>query len=180
MVLGIYMIENIINRKMYIGSSENITRRKNNHFSALRRNKHDNPLLQRSWNKYGTEAFKFILLEKIEQVEHLLEAEQKWLDKFWDNQKKCYNLAKKAHSVMGGRKHSKESKNKIIKALIGRNNVAIEQFDKNSNLLNSFKSLKEACEKTGLKSTNITECLRERNKSAGGYIWKYKRIDINA
>jgi group I intron endonuclease len=61
---GIYKIINSKNNKFYLGSSKNIPKRWDAHKRALRKNKHDNILLQRSWNKYGEECFQFEILEE--------------------------------------------------------------------------------------------------------------------
>ena len=60
---GIYCIENIINNRKYIGLSRDIKRRWCEHKSELRNNHHCNIHLQRAWNFYGEEAFKFYVVE---------------------------------------------------------------------------------------------------------------------
>lgn len=90
---GIYKITNLINSKFYIGSSKNCRCRKNQHFSDLKLNKHCNRYLQRSYNKYGKENFKFEILENCE-IDQLLILEQKYIDEL----KPQYNLG----SVVGG------------------------------------------------------------------------------
>ena len=50
---GIYQIKNLVNEKIYVGSAINLYQRKCEHFSDLRKNIHDNPHLQSSYNKYG-------------------------------------------------------------------------------------------------------------------------------
>ena len=62
MTSGIYEIVNVVNGHRYIGQSSNIPRRWNNHLSCLSRGKSKNPHLQRSWNKYGRDAFSFSVL----------------------------------------------------------------------------------------------------------------------
>lgn len=62
MITGIYKIENIINKKVYIGQSKNIPIRFSNHKYELNNNKHPNSHLQRAWNKYGKENFTFEVL----------------------------------------------------------------------------------------------------------------------
>lgn len=77
---GIYKITNIINGKMYIGSSNNCKRRLKEHFSKLRCNKHYNKKLQFAFNKYGENNFNFNIIEYVEDVNLLLEREQYYLN----------------------------------------------------------------------------------------------------
>jgi len=61
----IYIIQNKINNKCYVGLTvTTLKNRKRSHISSLNKNKHGNKYLQRSWNKYGKECFKFKLLER--------------------------------------------------------------------------------------------------------------------
>lgn len=81
---GIYKITNSINNKFYIGSSKNIERRFYIHKSKLKNNDHANIILQRSYNKYG-DVFKYEIIEENIKTEDLLIVEQKYLDKYIDN-----------------------------------------------------------------------------------------------
>ena len=66
-ISGIYKIINKINGKYYVGSSVNIKDYPNNrwsrHIADLNANRHHNDYLQRAWNKYGQDAFEFIIIE---------------------------------------------------------------------------------------------------------------------
>lgn len=80
-VCGIYQITNIINGKIYIGSSNNILQRWKNHIRELEANKHGNIYLQRDWTEYQKENFIFEVLEQCEEnVRYTVE--QNYLDKF--------------------------------------------------------------------------------------------------
>ena len=63
-ISGIYCIENIITHKKYIGQSINIKDRWSKHKSELNHQTHDNDYLQKAWNKYGENNFKFYIIER--------------------------------------------------------------------------------------------------------------------
>ena len=103
---GIYQIRNLVNGKVYIGSSLNIYRRCRDHKCALRGQYHFNEHLQRSWNKYGEEGFIFEVLQLIEDEVDLLDTEQYYLDETNPD----YNIAKFADAPTKGRKFSEKAK----------------------------------------------------------------------
>ena len=120
---GIYKIINLVDSKVYIGSSVNLKNRKYNHFSTLRSNRHTNDYLQKAYNKHGEESFKFEIIEYIEKSmdtkllkEELLIREQYYLNRYILNDKinssKCYNLCPYAINKLGY-KHTLESKEKM-------------------------------------------------------------------
>lgn len=75
---GVYCIENTVNHKKYIGMAQNIGARWNTHKSELRNGTHVNRHLQRAWNYYGEDTFKFYVLE-ITSIDELNTAEIKWI-----------------------------------------------------------------------------------------------------
>ena len=108
-VVGIYQIRNTINNKIYIGSSIDIFRRWKEHKSDLRGNYHRNIYLQRSWNKYGKDAFAFKILEIVNE-DDLISVEQQYLDE----RNPDYNIAKFAGtSPVKGRGHTEATKKKL-------------------------------------------------------------------
>lgn len=110
-ISGVYIIRNIINGKVYIGSSKDITHRWSLHKSDLNKNKHHSRHLQTSWNKYGKENFEFKILEKVNE-DILCEIEQKYIE-FYKSHKRNngYNINPNAGSS-AGRKVSEETKKK--------------------------------------------------------------------
>ena len=95
---GIYQIRNIINNKIYIGSTKNFPNRWRNHKSDLNRNKHGNKYLQNAWNKYGNESFVFEKLLICDEKD-LIMFEQKFIDYFKPcNRDNGYNLRELAES----------------------------------------------------------------------------------
>ena len=90
---GIYKITNTNNNKVYIGSSVNISNREYKHFWLLEKGIHDNEYLQKSFNKYGKNAFKFEIIEYCES-DRLVEQENKFIRLYQSNNlTKGYNLA---------------------------------------------------------------------------------------
>lgn len=109
-VSGIYGILNLKSRYLYVGSSYDIKSRVQDHAYYLRRNKHDNIVLQRAWNKYGEGSFCVVLLE-VAQKQSLIDREQFYIDLFTSK----YNL----NPIAGrppdhaGKELSEEHKRKI-------------------------------------------------------------------
>lgn len=50
----------------------------------------------------------------------------------------------------------------------------VQQYSKNGELLNEYISVAEASRKTKIGKNNISNCIYNFSKTAGGYIWKYK------
>ena len=96
---GIYGLKNKVNGKIYVGSAVNLHKRRKEHHTDLTNLDHPNDHLQKSWNKYGPEAFEFVVLELVEHECDLITTEQTHIDiHFGDN---CYNICPTAGSCLG-------------------------------------------------------------------------------
>ena len=94
---GIYKITNAVNGKFYIGSSIDISRRLNAHKSMLINNTHRNPILQRAWNKHGSDKFTFEIIEECASDQKIcFEREQYYLDLLKPYLAIGYNIETKA------------------------------------------------------------------------------------
>lgn len=90
---GVYKIENTETGKVYVGSSTNLTARLKYHLWKLRKGKHNNHYLQKSYNKHGEPAFEFSIIEYIEYKDKLVEQEQFWIDFYKSaDRDKGYNI----------------------------------------------------------------------------------------
>jgi len=74
--MGIYKIENKVNKMVYIGSTNNFERRKGEHLKDLSNGNHCNFKLQKDYNKYGEDAFIFFMIKNIDN-KHLLKIEER-------------------------------------------------------------------------------------------------------
>jgi group I intron endonuclease len=98
----VYEIRNILNNKVYIGSSIHLEKRFKEHKNSLIRESHHNKHLQRAWNKYGVDKFEFRILELVQDKNSLLKREQCWID-FKDSSDvdKGYNISPTAGNNLG-------------------------------------------------------------------------------
>lgn len=135
---GIYQIRNSVNGKLYVGSAVNVDRRFREHRQRLDRKCHHSSKLQRAWNKYGADVFKFTVVECV-PVADLICREQYWLDLTQSASDAGYNCCGTAGSNLGvkrtpetlakmsawqiGRKigpMSPEHKQKIARTMVGK------------------------------------------------------------
>lgn len=113
---GVYRIRNIVNGKIYIGSTAwDFQKRWKTHRNQLRRNKHDNPHLQYSWNKHGEPNFSFEIVEPCDKSMCFIR-EQHYIDTLHPQ----YNILQNAGTVRGY-KHSPATKALIGAASAGVN-----------------------------------------------------------
>jgi len=151
-ICGVYQIINIINGKIYIGSSIDIRSRWKEHKRELKKNKHHSSYLQRSWNKYGKNNFKFSIIEECDK-EETLNREQYYLDTLKPYDKKNgYNTAINSSAPMTGRKHSKETLIKLSEGVRNRDSsVWVRGEDKTNakfkdeDIVNIKKLISEGC-----------------------------------
>lgn len=122
MTVGIYIIRNLFNGKVYVGSSATVEERWTTHKRKLNRGTHHARKLQNAWNKYGASGFEFRIIEEV-STDQLVRREQYWIDA-------ClsfahgYNSRPKADSCLGIKRgaQSPEHKRKNALAKTGINN----------------------------------------------------------
>jgi len=136
----VYMIENKINHKKYIGITTNSFAERYPHGIK----NHHNPHLRKSIAKYGEENFEVVVLEKnVKDMKTLCELEMKYIEKYDTcNNEKGYN---KSLGGLGVRQteRSEEHCRNLSKAKMGINplrNYTPEQMAKrNAKLSKAFK-----------------------------------------
>lgn len=70
---------------------------------------------------------------------------------------------------------------KMAKAASKALSIPVLQYTKDGQFVKEYSSAKEASRKTGINNSNIGYCCKGKYgfKTAGGYIWKYKDINVN-
>ncbi len=111
---GIYFIKNLVNGKLYVGSSLNITKRLYQYDYLLRHNKCHSPKLQASYNKHGREAFEYGVIQECPEAD-LKETERYWIDHH-NSVNNGYNCSNDTNCSTRGLKHSEETRLKMSKA----------------------------------------------------------------
>lgn len=114
---GVYTITHVDSGRVYVGSAAHFGTRMSAHRTYLNQKAHQNSYLQRLWNKYGKDAFKFEVVERIEGTEARLDAEQRRINDISPHLR--INLRPDARSSKG-LKHSAQSRANMKKAAVGR------------------------------------------------------------
>ena len=114
----IYSATNINNNKIYIGQSQqSLEKRWKNHLRDYNRND-KNTHFYNAIRKYGTECWKVEVLEEVNNIELLNEAEMKWIEHY-----DTFNRDKGYNSTNGGENgfiFSDETKEKMRQAKLGK------------------------------------------------------------
>ena len=165
--IGVYTITNIINGKLYLGSTKvSFKERWRHHIKALKGGKHHSIKLQRAVDKYGLDNFKFEILD-ICDIEFVTSTEKYWLN-LLNSVVMGYNISYSVEGGCLGYKHSVENKKIISESMLNnkhrtgiKHTNEIKHKIKNSTK-NFFKSKTEYVKK--LKK-NRSENLIKLNKS---------------
>lgn len=180
-MIGIYSIKSPTG-KYYFGQSWNIEKR----FQTYRRlNCKGQPHLFHSLIKHGVDAHEFSILKALPEIKTQAELD------YWERHM-IISFRQLGASVMngtyGGRSSSfsdPETRRKISRSKLGvaRKDMqgdknfrarAIIQYDLKMNQIAEFTTVTMASEHIGISRQGISDCINGRNKTAAGFIWKYK------
>lgn len=172
MTSGIYTIENLITKKLYVGYTQNFKERFNNHIRTLNRNIHGNEHLQRAWNKYGQINFSFEILTTCST--DILESEEHYWCNILDthNPKYGYNI-KGTHPEKG--KTTSVDKLRISNKLKSMAIRPIVILDLNGNFIKEFSLVSDAASYLNTKPNSIHRVLTNKRDRYKNYIFIYKK-----
>lgn len=77
---GVYLIRNLYTKDGYVGSAHDFAKRWKLHKINLTAKRHHSAILQNAWNKYGPDAFEWVILERCPK-DRVVQVEQEWLDR---------------------------------------------------------------------------------------------------
>lgn len=75
---------------------------------------------------------------------------------------------------MYGKQHTEETKQKISQARKGKRNKPILQYSLIGEFIREWESITQVNKELNIDNSSITKCCKEKLKSCGGYIWRYK------
>lgn len=112
--VGIYLIKNNVNNKVYIGqTTDRFIERYWHHKWKLNRQSHDNKHLQQAWKKYGKDNFTFEALRVLREGEDIDELERTFIKRHRDIGS-VYNIQNGGQdATMKGQRMSEETKRLI-------------------------------------------------------------------
>lgn len=112
-IAGIYGIIHTSTSRIYVGSAISIADRWRAHLNKLKNKAHENTHIQRAWDKYGFDAFEWVILEVIDDTSQLIATEQKWMNRYQAcDPSKGFNINPIAGSNLG-RKVSEITKERM-------------------------------------------------------------------
>lgn len=191
---GIYQLRNIINGKIYIGSSKCIQDRLRMHFWLLSKGKHENIHLQRAYNK-NSNIFVAEIVETCSEDKQF-ETEQYWISRFYGEN--CYNISKDATrppSTKGNKYTRSEEYLKKLSIATSKRWESSAYREHMSKLRkgkytgkDSFSRREVVCLETGeifdtiveaakikcASASRIQLCCKGKAKGSGGFHWRYK------
>ena len=116
--------------------------------------------------KISSRSYEQTKLEFIEKIKGTSKPSNKGRKVTWGD--KISKSLKGKSKPEGFLKDSSKLKGRLI------NNKPILQYTKNGEFIKEWNSAREAERYYNLSSNCICSCLKEKTKSSGGYVWKYK------
>ena len=183
-VSGIYVITNKENNLKYIGSSTDIGRRLQKHFSLLRHNEHPNKKLQEDYIKFkGIEVFNWECIEITDT--NLLNKEREYqiktgIDNLYNDKISNYymsdELRQKYANVSKDSHRTKEYREKM--SILKSNSIA--QYKLDGTLIKIYSRMNDIiAENPKFKPQPIRGVCNGSKKTAYGFIWRYVKENNN-
>jgi len=153
-MISIYIYENLINGKVYIGQTIDLKRRDYLHTYDGKNSMY----IDRAIKKYGRDNFSLNIITSSDSQEIADEDEKYWIARAREllGKENVYNITDGGEHIMSGRKHTQEAKEKISKANKGRKHS--EESKINMSLAQQNMS-EETKEKISLSLIGNTRCI---------------------
>ncbi len=139
--------------------------------------------IQRRMKQQGFVEYE--ILEEHEDMETASKREKELQKQYGYRIDSGYALINKLDRIAGGKasatKQWLENREELIKRsklskpiMIEKYGQEIIQYDLDGNFIKEWKGMKEAARTLNIKPPNLTATLKGRQKTCGGFLWKYK------
>lgn len=163
---GVYSFFNTKTKMRYIGSAFDVEGRRKRHVYRLRAGKHSNRSFQSSYDRWGEELFKFVVLEECGPA-NCAARERYWVEKF---KRSLFKTAAAAPtSGTPGVRSNAEAKAKISKALKGRK----KSEEHRANLWNNRQGWQHSAESKAKTSRSLREAVKNGVRLGPPEGWKH-------
>lgn len=182
---GVYVIKNIINKKVYVGCTKAFFRaRKTRHLKMLRDGDHFNCRLQEDYNNFGVDnfIFKIVKICKKEMCDHY---EGYYIKKYKSNEPEFgYNIQtvkeyffkqERSESFILNLKKHKKQKSKQNGFLTTERgiNKPISVYKLDGSFFMNFDSLQETCDYFKIGKPYLCNMLKRKYPFRGDYVFFY-------
>lgn len=165
---GIYIIENIRNKKVYIGSTiVTFQKRFKQHIAMLKLNKHSSKGLQSDFNEFGVNGFTYLMLEEVNDFSKIRDIERHWIETIQPE----YNVK---FSVGKAINYTEEIRNKMS---LGHGSKPFEVY-KDGKLINTYECQSVAARELGIPVADLGRVLLGKTKHTKGYMFKFVGEDF--
>lgn len=175
----IYAIKNLVNNKVYIGSTKSLLRRKYAHFYMLKNNKHYSTHLQNAYNLHGKDKFAFYMLEEC-SLEQRAEREIYHINVNRATDTNFgYNQMEPNGSHFTCPLEIREKLKESSKTKSFQPSIPVDVYRTNGTFLESVDSLKDLGRKYNIPSPTCSELASGKRKSYKGYVIVRKGFEFN-
>jgi hypothetical protein len=126
-------------------------------------------------NKYG--YYTEVVAERL-SIEDAYELENLLIDEIGRNDLGKGNLVNLTDGADGCNNWNEDRTNLMI-SINKKNMKSVSQYDKDGNLVNTYRSISFASKETGLHRQSIRDCAKGKTKTCGGYAWNYSSEKYN-
>lgn len=161
----IYAIKNLVNNKVYVGSSKSPQKRKYRHFYDMKKGTHHSPHLQKSYDKHGKDKFSFYILEECSE-ETRKAREIFFIEQFKSNEREFgYNIYEPNEDDF---KCSEDTKKKISDS--HKEKISVDLYKIDGEFIGSYVSIHNCSKQHNIRNGLLHQILFGCRKSYKGYV----------
>ena len=111
---------------------------------------------------------------RVANTDYMLIQQKRALNTNYEKRTANTDYTKRTHNTNYSSFQERKVANTDYDAIAKKNSKPIYQYTKEGIYIREWDSIRQAGECLKLHRTDITQCCKERRKSAGGFAWKYK------